>query len=413
MKRFLTICLLVVITLGQGGCLKIEAYGELVNIYDTSGTAETVILTADGAYRPCGPAGSDPETVDCSYSEGTDRESLSDSEIRALGLRLLISLLQDPLVLEVPFGANHFSGTYDNGAGISGNLNISEPMLGLPVDVNTTMLAESGMEIIVVDFPAPAEVPQGDYHYTLTFNMPAGGPSLRIKPMLTGRLTLGNKTYYPPLLPCASSFTDVPPVSIFVAQTARPLLTSDYLSSVKPCDHKVYDYTGAPPPTVAVVEFYNASLDHYFISIDPNEINDLDTGVHPGWKRTGLTFNAYAGPSNRDSPVCRYYIPPQHGDSHFFSADPNECAAVLQRTMTDPNYSGYVAESPNVFYIGLPDTGTGACPAGTVPVYRLWNNRADSNHRYTTSTTVVAQMLAKGYVQEGYGPNAVIMCATL
>ena len=79
--------------------------------------------------------------------------------------------------------------------------------------------------------------------------------------------------------------------------------------------------------------------------------------------------------------------------------------------MTDPNYSGYVAEAPNVFYIGLPDTTTGACPAGTVPVHRLWDNRADSNHRYTTDMNVVALMLAKGYVQEGYGPNAAIMCA--
>jgi len=380
-------------------------YGQLEDIYDTSGTSQIVLVYADGTYQPCSAV---PQVV-CEYqAQGYD---YSASEIRALGLTLLVQLFLDPLVLEVPVGANHFSGTYDNGAGISGNLNISEPMLGLPVDVNTTMLAESGMEIFVVDFPSPAEVPQGNYHYTLKFNLPSGSPSVKIKPMLTGRLTLGNKTYYPPLMPCATSFADIPAVSIL--STQRDLLTSDYLSSVKPCDHKVYDYTGAPPPTVAVVEFYNASLDHYFISIDPKEINDLDTGVHPGWMRTGLFFNAYAGTSNSDSPVCRYYIPPQHGDSHFFSADPNECAAVLQRTMTDPNYSGYVAESPNVFYIGLPDTTTGACPAGAVPVYRLWNNRADSNHRYTTDTTVVKQMLGKGYIQEGYGPNAVIMCAAM
>ena len=199
-------------------------------------------------------------------------------------------------------------------------------------------------------------------------------------------------------------------VSILVSQT-RDFITSDYVSSLTPCNHKVYDFNGAPGPTVTVVEFYNAALDHYFISINPKEISDLDTGVHPGWARTGLSFNAYAAANGNASAVCRYYIPPQHGDSHFFSADPNECAAVSERTTSDPNYSGYVAEAPNVFYIGLPDTTTGACPTGTVPVHRLWNSRADSNHRYTTDMSVVAQMLAKGYVQEGYGPNAVIMCA--
>ena len=43
-------------------------------------------------------------------------------------------------------------------------------------------------------------------------------------------------------------------------------------------------------------------------------------------------------------------------------------------------------------------------------MYRLWNQRADSNHRYTADPATKALMLAKGYVAEGYGPDAVIMC---
>jgi hypothetical protein len=111
------------------------------------------------------------------------------------------------------------------------------------------------------------------------------------------------------------------------------------------------------------------------------------------------------------NPVCRFYIPPVHGNSHFFSASPAECNLVVLKTATDPNFSGYVYESPNVFYATLPDTTTGACPAGTAPVFRLWNQRIDSNHRYTASAAIKAQMIATGYVAEGYGPNAVIMCA--
>jgi len=64
-----------------------------------------------------------------------------------------------------------------------------------------------------------------------------------------------------------------------------------------------------------------------------------------------------------------------------------------------------------VFYIVLPDTTTGACPTGSSPVYRLWNNRVDTNHRYTTNVVVRNQMLAAGYVAEGYGPDIVSMCA--
>ena len=43
-------------------------------------------------------------------------------------------------------------------------------------------------------------------------------------------------------------------------------------------------------------------------------------------------------------------------------------------------------------------------------MYRLWNQRADSNHRYTADPATKALMLAKGYASEGYGPNGVAMC---
>jgi len=127
--------------------------------------------------------------------------------------------------------------------------------------------------------------------------------------------------------------------------------------------------------------------------------------------RTGGQFYVYATAGGGDSPVCRYYIPPQHGNSHFFSASPAECNAIAARIGFDPNYSGYILETSAAFYIPLPDTRTGACPAGTVPVYRLWNGRPDSNHRYTTDPAVKAQMQALGYIPEGYGIDGVAMCS--
>ena len=170
----------------------------------------------------------------------------------------------------------------------------------------------------------------------------------------------------------------------------------------------------ASAATVTAVEFYNESLDHYFVSSLTPDIDALDSGRIRGWMRTGQTFQVF--PSQEAggatvNPACRFYIPPQRGNSHFLSASAAECAAVLRLIATDPNYSGYVYESPNAFYIALPDLTTGNCPANTLPVFRLWNNRADSNHRYTADPVTKVQMLAKGYVAEGYGPNAVVMCA--
>jgi hypothetical protein len=82
-------------------------------------------------------------------------------------------------------------------------------------------------------------------------------------------------------------------------------------------------------------------------------------------------------------------------------------------TAVQAQYPTFAYESPAVFYVDLPNTTTGACPPLTAPVYRLWNQRSDSNHRYTIDPAVKAQMIAKGYVAEGYGPDAVIMCYPL
>lgn len=162
---------------------------------------------------------------------------------------------------------------------------------------------------------------------------------------------------------------------------------------------------GAIPPTATVVEYYWASRDHYFITANPPEIAALDASPPGGWVRTGLTFGAYVATVNGASPVCRFYIPPAFGDSHYYSPSPAECAAVHS------TYPMFIYEAPNVFYINLPGPISGTCPAGSVPVYRLWNARVDTNHRYTTSASVRDAMLARGYVAEGYGPDIVDMCA--
>lgn len=159
------------------------------------------------------------------------------------------------------------------------------------------------------------------------------------------------------------------------------------------------------PVNAAVVEFYDASLDHYFMSSLQTEIQALDDGMFPGWMRTGQGFNAYANAVPGANPVCRFYLPPAYGDSHFYSGSPAECAAVLAK------YPFFFYESPALFYILLPDQVTGACPAGTTPVYRVWDARADTNHRYTASRTIRDQMVAAGWLAEGYGPDAVMMCS--
>jgi hypothetical protein len=64
-----------------------------------------------------------------------------------------------------------------------------------------------------------------------------------------------------------------------------------------------------------------------------------------------------------------------------------------------------------VFHVALPD-GQGACPSGTQPVYRLYNNGQTGapNHRFTTDATLRSQLIGQGWVPEGAGLG-VTMCS--
>jgi hypothetical protein len=178
----------------------------------------------------------------------------------------------------------------------------------------------------------------------------------------------------------------------------------------EPCSRKasrlvVYPDDGLAP----VIEYYHPLLDHYFMTQNPAEIAALDQGIYPGWQRTGQSLLAYrpGQTAGQLSAVQRFYGLPAAGlDTHFFSIDFADRFALDYGAFS----TSWLLETGNAFEIGRPDQD-GNCPRDQMPVYRLWNQRSDSNHRYTTSRSIKAQMIAKGYIAEGYGPDVVDMCA--
>jgi len=166
----------------------------------------------------------------------------------------------------------------------------------------------------------------------------------------------------------------------------------------------VWGLPTAQAQSVPVVEYYHAGLDHYFITWLPGEIAALDDGrVLQGWARTGRTMRAYAAAQPDSSPICRFYIPPAQGNSHFYGRGIAECTAAGQQWPT------FVLESPDFMQMFLPVAS--ACPANTTPVYRVFSNRVDANHRYLTDTLTRTQMVSGGWLAEGEGPDLVVMCA--
>jgi len=159
-----------------------------------------------------------------------------------------------------------------------------------------------------------------------------------------------------------------------------------------------------PPGQASAEEFFNPTFSHYFVTANPVEIANLKSGVPPGWVPTGQKFNVFVSSGAGLAAVCRFFSGQSFApkSSHFYTADAAECAALRAGNVW--TYEG------EVFYAALPD-GNGGCPAGQIPVYRLYNNGMGGapNHRFTTSQATQLQMIAEGYLREG--PAGVGWCS--
>ena len=336
---------------------------------------------------------------DCDYSLGGTaklaRVFLQDTAT--------VEPLVDPVILQVPEQASGFSGIYSHSAG-SGTLTITEVAGDLEADLTRKIVPEAGHKLLVIDFPTPAPPLDGrSYNFALIFPLADAGQSpVTLKAVFAAKVTANGKTYYPPLFPCATTFASIPAVSLpLSADYVQVDLTAVLAASA--CSGSFYTFTPIAPDTVDVVEYYHAGFDHYFVTWLANEIAILDAGVTiRGWVRTGRTFKAYATAQPGTSPVCRFYIPPGYGDSHFYGRGAAECDA------TGTNFPHLVLEAREFMYVMLPTNGT--CPDGMTVIYRVFSNRPDANHRYMADRSLRDQMTARGWVAEGDGPDRVVMC---
>ncbi len=127
----------------------------------------------------------------------------------------------------------------------------------------------------------------------------------------------------------------------------------------------------------------------------------------PAWRRTGKAFKSGGYVS-----ACRFYGGKNGGpNTHFYSADDKECAAL--KAIPTLWYEG------QTFAVNLPlpssnADGTKPCPQASKPLYRLYNNASApgkdyvSNHRYVTERADVSAAMVQGWVDEGQ-----VMCVPL
>jgi len=179
-----------------------------------------------------------------------------------------------------------------------------------------------------------------------------------------------------------------------------------------------------PPPAIegSVVE-YNNTVDfpaspggHFFYSSDAAEQQAIDSGQVGHFYRTGRSFNA-----GGYVPVCRFYGSQTPGpNSHFFSADQNECAGLkaLQKSPVPSDVQQWNSEGNGFYAVAAVTDASGkrSCLTGTVQVYRAYNNAYakdgkrnawDSNHRFSTNRADI-DLLVNNW---GWSDEGIVFCA--
>jgi YVTN family beta-propeller protein len=160
--------------------------------------------------------------------------------------------------------------------------------------------------------------------------------------------------------------------------------------------------------TAIATEFYEAVFDHYFHTADEVETRLLEDGIfHDDWHRTFHFWRVWTATGPGRLPVCRFFTTAFGAkSSHFYTPYAAECASL----QADPAHV-WQLESVAVYYMGVPDI-TGSCAAGTVPLYRVYNQGmgGSPNHRYTSERAVRDAMVALGWTAEGNGPDIVFAC---
>ena len=174
-----------------------------------------------------------------------------------------------------------------------------------------------------------------------------------------------------------------------------------------------FELVALPPPWVEddVVEYVNRVNfplqpgGQYFYAVRAEDKTLLDS--IPAWQRTGKAFKSGGYVS-----ACRFYGGNNGGlNTHFYSADDKECAAL--KAIPQLSYEGQTFAA-NMPLPGANADGTKPCPIDSKPLYRVYNNasasngRFVSNHRYFTDKTDVAAVVAQGWLNEGQ-----VMCVPM
>jgi len=221
--------------LPTSGCFESHVLGREVVEGTTSGAQVTTNASINASTALSGKCVA-------GYKLG-DQGVVSRCVLHSEGLLLWIFL--DPIVLELPAGAANITGTFDGGSGNTGNLIVYPKLSFVPVDDIRTISAGPGKQLVILDLPDSAPVQGVNYQFNLSFQqlVQADPGPTQVKAMFTGKVKapFGQKTFYPPMLPCTTDFAAVPTLIMPRSTVLQPITLPTGLAGLG-CNHQPYFY---------------------------------------------------------------------------------------------------------------------------------------------------------------------------
>lgn len=167
----------------------------------------------------------------------------------------------------------------------------------------------------------------------------------------------------------------------------------------------VVSITTSSAEKLTMSEFFNASLDYYFITSRDNEKMILDNVG--GWTRTGKTFNVYSQQVAESQAIRRFYFDQVAANktrgSHFYTLSNVDVELLHSLNPNNSQSAGKPFDEGVDSYATLPTADS--CATGFEPVYRLFRGNTkfpdNPNHRFTVDQVVYADFVSRGWDGEG------------
>lgn len=158
------------------------------------------------------------------------------------------ALFTDPLVVQFPDNVTNFAGQFkETNTNTMGALSIQSGIECIDTGVNKKLCAEPGHQLVIIELPE--ETQEGDFQSQITFQVTPPG-AIDVKPILTGKIEVGGRTFYPVLLPCITDFADAPSVTIPTStRSVMDLIVP--LDGVEPCQETLDFFGPSPVPILA------------------------------------------------------------------------------------------------------------------------------------------------------------------